>query len=185
VSRQTHAGIVVTPELAAALAGVAADAARSGDLDTLERSLNAGVAASAVTPRGDSLLMLASYHGRNAAVQMLLARGADPNQRDAKGQPPLAGVAFKGLIEIAELLVAGGADVDAASADGKTSLTMAAAFNRADMVRWLLAHGASPDARDASGARPLDVALALGAHAAVAELTRDVAQVRLKPGTTD
>jgi ankyrin repeat protein len=172
VTDPARAGLVVTPEVAANLITVAADAVRGGDLDTLERTLNAGVAATAVTPRGDSLLMLAAYHGRAEAVQVLLARGADPNQRDAKGQPPLAGVAFKGLIEIAELLVAGGADVNAASADGRTSLMLAAAFDRTRMVRWLLDRGASPDACDAAGMRAVDVAQAMGAAGAVAELSR-------------
>ena len=62
---------------------------------------------------------------------------------------PLAGVAFKGLLDIAALLVSAGAEVDAASADGRTPLSMAAAFNRGPMVAWLLQHGASRDARDA------------------------------------
>jgi hypothetical protein len=161
--------VVITPEVIAALAGVAADAARGGDLETLERALNAGVAPNTATPRGDSLL--AAYYGQAGAVSLLLARGADPNQTDAKGQTPLAGVAFKGLIDIASLLVAAGARVDASSADGRTPLGMAAAFNRGSMAEWLLQHGASPDARDASGLRPIDVATAMGATEAIAVLS--------------
>ncbi len=164
------AGVLVSAD---ALTALAADAARSGDVETLERSLVAGVAVDAATPRGDSLLMLASYHERPTAVQVLLARGADPNQPDAKGQTPLAGVAFKGLLEIAELLVAAGARIDAAAADGRTPLMMAAAFNRVAMVEWLLARGASADARDAAGLRTLDIARAMGAADAVAALTRN------------
>ena len=163
-------GIAITPDVRAALAGMAADAARRGDLDTLERALNAGVAVNTATPRGDSLLMLAAYYDQAAAVRLLLARGADPHQTDAKGQTPLSGVAFKGLIDIAELLVAAGAHIDAFSAEGRTPLGMAAAFNRASMVEWLLQHGASAEHRDASGLRPIDIANAMGAAAAVAAL---------------
>ena len=111
-------GVLVTPEVKAELEAVAADAARRGDIDTLERALNAGVASNTATPRGDSLLMLAAYYGQLGTVALLLARGANANQTDAKGQAPLAGVAFKGLLDIAALLVAAGAEVDAASADG-------------------------------------------------------------------
>ena len=164
-------GIPLTPDVRAALAGIATDAARRGDLDTLERALNAGVAVDTATPRGDSLLMLAAYYDQAAAVRLLLARGADPNHTDAKGQTPLAGVAFKGLIDIAELLFAAGAHVDASAADGRTPLCMAAAFNRSAMVEWLIQHGASTDHRDASGLRAIDIANAMGAAAAIAALS--------------
>ena len=102
-------GVLVTPGVKAELEALAADAARRGDIDTLERALNAGVAPNTATPRGDSLLMLAAYYGQLSTVALLLARGANPNQTDAKGQAPLAGVAFKGLLDIAALLVSAGA----------------------------------------------------------------------------
>lgn len=41
---------------------------------------------------------------------------ADPDKRDERGQTPLAGAAFKGLVEVAEALVEGGASVNAAGA---------------------------------------------------------------------
>ena len=111
--------------------------------------------------------MLAAYHDRLPAVRLLLARGADPDQRDVRGQTPLAGVAFKGLLEVAHYLVEGGADIDAPAHDGRTPLGVAAAFNRVEMVRWLLSAGADAQRRDLSGARPVDMARALGAADAV------------------
>ena len=88
------------------LVALAIDAARSGDTDTLTRAIAAGVSVKATSPRGDSLLMLACYYGHAAAVGALIDRGADVNQLDARGQTPLAGVAFKGLLDVAALLVA-------------------------------------------------------------------------------
>ena len=102
----------------------------------------------------------------------MLSKGANPNRPDGRGQSPLAGVAFKGLIDIAELLIGAGVAVDGTAADGRTPLMMASAFNRADMVAWLLAHGASPDARDAAGLRAVDVAEGLGALAAAEVLAQ-------------
>jgi hypothetical protein len=108
--------------------------ARTGDVDTLSRALAEGFAATAVNARGDSVLMAASYNEQPACVRVLLERDADPNQRDATGQTPLAGVAFKGLVDMATLLVEGGADLNAAAADGRTPLMMAGLQPRADGV---------------------------------------------------
>ena len=58
MTSEPRPGVLLTPEVSAALATMAANAARSSDLDTLERALSAGVAPNVVTPRGDSLLML-------------------------------------------------------------------------------------------------------------------------------
>jgi ankyrin repeat protein len=90
VTGDRHSAASLTPQVNSALISIAADAVRKGDVDTLERALNAGVVTDAITPRGDSLLMLAAYYGHVDAVETLLARGADPNKTDAKGQTPLA-----------------------------------------------------------------------------------------------
>ncbi|HEU4688387.1 MAG TPA: ankyrin repeat domain-containing protein [Vicinamibacterales bacterium] len=129
-------------ELATAFVALAVEAARVGDLDTLERALGAGVSVESKSPRGDSLLTLASSHGHRPLVRALLARGANPNVRDAKGQTVLSGAAFKGFVDVAEALVEGGASINGTGDDGRTPLMMASAFNQTEMVRWLRARGA-------------------------------------------
>ena len=84
--------------------------ARTGDTATLEAYLAAGVPANLSNDRGDSLIMLAAYHGHADTVAALLARGADPNRRNDRGQTPLAGAAFKGEDEVVRALLDGGAD---------------------------------------------------------------------------
>ncbi|KJS59147.1 ankyrin repeat domain-containing protein [Streptomyces rubellomurinus] len=93
-----------------ALAGRLFDAARTGDTATLAAALAAGAPADLTNDRGDTLLMLAAYHGHAPAVEALLAGGADPDRANDRGQTPLAGAVFKGAEEVVEALLAGGAD---------------------------------------------------------------------------
>ncbi|MEV7870293.1 ankyrin repeat domain-containing protein [Streptomyces sp. NPDC088124] len=106
------------------------DLARTGEAETLAAYVDAGVPANLTNDRGDSLLMLAAYHGHLPAVEALLARGADAARVNDHGQTPLAGAVFKGEDEIIRALLAGGADpasgspsaVDTARMFGKTHL---------------------------------------------------------------
>lgn len=106
------------------------DFARDGETAALAQHLDSGVSATVTNDAGDSLVMLAAYYGHAETVDLLLARGADPNQENQKGQTPLAGAVFKGKTEIVRALLAAGADpaagfpsaVDAARMFGKTDL---------------------------------------------------------------
>ena len=87
--------------------------ARAGDTADLVAYLDAGTPVNLANDRGDTLVMLAAYHGHADTVTALLAHGADPNQANDVGQTPLAGAVFKGENEIVAALVAGGADPNA------------------------------------------------------------------------
>lgn len=95
------------------LAGRLFDMARSGRAEELAAYVDAGVPVNISNDSGDTLLMLAAYHGHPQVVRALLARGAEPDRANDRGQTPLAGAVFKGEEEIASLLVAAGADADA------------------------------------------------------------------------
>ena len=146
------------------------DAARQGDDVSLAQWLAAGLPPDLRNAKGDSLLMLASYHGHADAAALLLRHGADAALANLRGQTPLAGVAFKGDLAMAELLLAHGAGVDSPSPDGRTPLMFAAMFNRLDIMQLLIARGARVDATDAQGTTPLGCALAMGAQDAAAML---------------
>ncbi|GLF96458.1 ankyrin repeat domain-containing protein [Streptomyces yaizuensis] len=113
-----------------ALATKVFDLARQGEAEKLAAYVDAGVPADLTNDRGDTLVMLAAYHGHPAAVEILLARGADPNRSNDRGQTPLAGAVFKGEDAVVRTLLAGGADpgagapsaVDTARMFGKTEL---------------------------------------------------------------
>ncbi|MEU8764074.1 ankyrin repeat domain-containing protein [Streptomyces sp. NPDC048659] len=95
------------------LAGKVFDLARTGDAATLAAYLDAGVPADLTNDRGDTLVMLAAYHGHAGAVTALLERGADADRANDRGQTPLAGAVFKGADDVVRALLAGGANPEA------------------------------------------------------------------------
>jgi hypothetical protein len=84
--------------------------ARQGDTATLAAYVDAGVPANLCNDKGDTLVMLAAYHGHPQAVSALLERGADPDRPNDRGQTPLAGAVFKGERAVIDALLDGGAD---------------------------------------------------------------------------
>lgn len=84
--------------------------ARRGRTEELAAYVDAGVPANLTNDRGDSLVMLAAYHGHADAVRALLERGADADRVNDRGQTPLAGAVFKGETEVIQALLKGGAD---------------------------------------------------------------------------
>jgi uncharacterized protein len=128
------------------IARAAFEHARRGESAPLEALLDLGLPPDILNDKGDSLLMLASYHGHAETARALLARGADPALANDRGQMPLAGAAFKGDVTMARLLLDHGAAVDGAGPDGRTPLMFAAMF-----VGWRSSPCCSSVARGPSG----------------------------------
>jgi uncharacterized protein len=93
-------------ELATKIFGLA----RQGRTEALLAYVDAGVPADLTNDRGDTLVMLAAYHGHAGTVRALLARGASVDRINDRGQTPLAGAVFKGQRDVIDVLVDGGAD---------------------------------------------------------------------------
>jgi len=96
-------------DLAAKLFGFA----RTGTTPALHQYIAAGIPLNLTNAAGDTLLMLASYHGHADTVQMLVDAGSDVNVMNARGQSPIAGAVFKGWDEVVRVLWRAGADVGA------------------------------------------------------------------------
>lgn len=139
-----------------------AQLARAGRTAELLADLGEG-SADVADGKGDSLLMLAAYHGHAGTVVALIARGADAARRNARGLSPLDGAAFKGDLAVIDAILAGGAAVDGEGPDGRTALMWAAAFNRGAAVERLLARGADPARADHQGLTAADHAARMGA----------------------
>jgi ankyrin repeat protein len=127
--------------------------ARAGD-PRLVSLLEQGLPANMTNDAGDTLLMLAAYHGHAELVAALLQHGADPARCNDRGQSPLAG----------------GADANHRLSDGKTAFMFAAMFNRVEVMQLLLRHGADADAADASGMTAAMLADKMNAQDALALL---------------
>lgn len=114
------------------LAAQVFDLARRGDTDRLAAYIDAGVPANLTNDRGDTLVMLAAYHGHGPTVRALLARGAEPDRPNDRGQTPLAGAVFKGERDVIDALVDGGADP---SAGAPSAIDTARMFEKADLLK--------------------------------------------------
>ena len=105
--------------------------ARAGATEPLGAYLDAGVEPNLTNQSGDTLVMLAAYHGHAETVRVLLAHGADPDRANDRGQPPLAGAVFKGEDEVVRALLDGGADPDAGQPSARATAQM---FGRDDLL---------------------------------------------------
>ena len=118
-------------ERMARLAGMLFEAARTGDSAMLAEATSQGAPANLTNQSGDTLLMLAAYHGHAEAVSVLLAAGSAADTPNDRGQTPLGGVAFKGFVEVARLLVDAGADPLGGT---PSAMVMATAFDNEELL---------------------------------------------------
>ena len=83
--------------------------------------------------------------GDSEGVRLLLALGADVNQRDSNGRTALMVAVTFGDGEMVRHLLAAGADVNLPNSDGHTPLLHAVVMNHRDIVRQLLTSSADID----------------------------------------
>lgn len=107
--------------------------ARTGQTDTLVAYVDAGVPADLTNDSGDTLLMLAAYHGHPETVRALLDRGADAGRANDRGQTPLAGAVFKKEPEVVRALLDAGADPWAGTPSAVEAARM---FGHDDFLSW-------------------------------------------------
>ncbi|MEU4670386.1 ankyrin repeat domain-containing protein [Amycolatopsis sp. NPDC023774] len=103
---------------------VMADLARAGNTKELAEFIEHGLDVNSLDEAGNSLLMLAAYHGRGETVGYLLQHGADPDICNARNQSPIAGALFKGETEIVAALKKAGADLDAGTPSAREAAKM-------------------------------------------------------------
>lgn len=110
------------------------DRARAGEAERVGAYVDAGVPVELTDSDGNTLLMLAAYHGHADTVQTLVDRGAQVDATNDRGQTPLAGAVFKGYADVVRTLVAAGADPDLGAPTARATATF---FERPDLAALL------------------------------------------------
>jgi uncharacterized protein len=97
---------------------------------------------------GEGALHIVVKRGDATYLRFLLAKGADPNLRDGRGNTPLILAVIGGYADLVPILTQRGANLNQGNSSGETPLIMAVHRRDTSMVHDLLAAGADPDQRD-------------------------------------
>ncbi|MCJ0826446.1 ankyrin repeat domain-containing protein [Luteimonas sp. 50] len=137
-------------------------AAIVGDADAVRRLLDLGFGVDTVDAQGCTALLRAAGGGHRATVDLLLARGADPQRAAHTGATPLSAAVSMRHGEIVDGLLAAGAGLEQRLPGDVTVLMLAAALGLPDLCARLLQAGANVHAGDAQGLTPLHCAALFG-----------------------
>ena len=100
------------------------DAARTGETERVLAYVDAGVPPDLTDHQGNTLLMLAAYHGHAALVDGLAQRGANVDCANDRDQVALAGALFKGCDDVIATLIRRGASLDVGTPTPREAATM-------------------------------------------------------------
>eukprot|EP00051_Salpingoeca_urceolata_P010297 m.125473 g.125473 ORF g.125473 m.125473 type:complete len:460 (+) comp16654_c0_seq2:444-1823(+) len=162
------------------------EAAEAGDIAECTLLLDQGVDVNAIAPKasvaGTRALRAAVVYGRIELVQMLLARGADPNATNALDWAPAHEAANHGHLDILSQLLNAGCDINARTKNGDTPLAFAARRADASTVAFLLskAPGINLNTQNSDGWTALHRAAIDGRVDCVTALLKAGARVSLK-----
>jgi len=137
-------------------------AAMAGDADAVRRLLELGFPVDAVDGQGCTGLLRAAGGGHVAVVDLLLARGADPQHAAHSGATPLSAAVSMRQTAVVIALLDAGADLEHRLPGGVTVLMLASALGLPDIAARLLTAGADIDAGDGQGLAPLHCAALYG-----------------------
>jgi len=145
------------------------EAIKDGEIVTVRQYLENGFDPNTLDDSGRPALLYVAAIGHMPFVELLLAKGANPNKPGADRFFPLHFAVFNNHIEIVRLLLEHDAEVDPRNPTGYTPLYDAAAEGHVELARLLINRGADVSARGGDSSTPLHAA-AFNGHAEIAEL---------------
>ncbi len=141
-------------------------AAMTGRLEVMTALIDVGATIDLQTPDGTTALLAACAYARTTreigGIELLLARGADPNFANTEGNDALMMAARHGLVDAVYLLLKAGADPRHANRYGTTALMQAARGHLVETCRALIRAGADRAAADERGLTAARYARELG-----------------------
>lgn len=117
-------------------------AAGRGDLEEIERSVEAGANVNAIGQKGISPLLWAMYLHEKDSMRKLLKLGADPNHEMDTGHTAVWLAAGNQDSELLEILLRAGGDPNTQTR-GRDALAVAVIQNNFDNLKLLVEHGAN------------------------------------------
>ena len=142
-------GLTCAPAVAQTPPGLAklCAAAKSGDVPTITRLLDAGTPIDATDAKGWQPIIYAIKSKHHRALLLLLKRGADPNTcaRSQTGTNALGFAAEGGDLRLVQALINAGAKPNRRGRTGHSGLDTAVRAGHKDIVAYLLKHGADPN----------------------------------------
>jgi len=126
-------------------------AAGAGNVEGVDRALDAGANANAADGLKRTPLFAAAFCNHPGVANLLMDKGADASAADLHGMSPLHGAVIAGSTQVVQALIAKGADVNLRSNAGRGPLHLAAATNQLAMARLLLEKGANAAEKDKAG----------------------------------
>ena len=125
-------------------------AAKEGDTKIVSAIIDNRFDLNVADSKGYTPLILAAYHGHKEVVDLLLQSGANPCQKDKRGNTALMGAIFKGEIKIGRRLIAANCK-DEPNNVGQTPAMYAALFQRLEFLALLKESGADFSVKDIFG----------------------------------
>jgi cytohesin len=113
----------------------------TGNIETINRHLNAGVDANTKFEDDKTLLHEAASDGHKEIAELLISNGADVNAKAKRGDSPLHYAAQNGHKEIVELLIAKGANVNLLRGSYSYSTPLDKAKNKKEIFDLIRKHG--------------------------------------------
>jgi len=128
------------------------DTVERGDTTSVELFLKAGFSSNSTNKKGVTMLCLSVRHSHFSVLRLLLAWGADINQKSTdRDNTPLMDASAEGHVEMVQALVELGADLAGQSRNGQNALVLAIGKGADAVARALLAAGADPFVEDKLG----------------------------------
>lgn len=150
------------------------DAAKAGDIATVEALIAKGADVDAKLANGNTPLIGAACYGHMDIVKLLIAKGANVNAASSDGWTLLHRLAYLGKKDVTELLITKGANVNAKTVYGQTPLYLTAQYGHKDVAESLIANGADLNVKDNNSWSPL--------YAAIFYNKEDVAELLISKG---